>query len=92
MKSYGRLEAQLHSFLTSALDGIKRSISDSGGFTPGEGAHDVHCIRDNVGPRVGLDIAGKERSLSVAPRIEHNSLAEQSVAWSHFDCRCSLHV
>ena len=61
MKSYGGVEAQLHSFLTSALDGSKRSISDSGGFTPGEGAHDTHCIRVNVGPRVGLDITEKRK-------------------------------
>jgi hypothetical protein len=61
MKSYGGLEAQLHSFLTSALDGSKRSISDSGGFTPGEVAHDTHCIRFNVGPRFGLEIAEKRK-------------------------------
>jgi len=61
MKSYGGVEVQLHSFLTLAPDGTKRSISDSVGFTPGEEAHVTHCIRVNVGPRAGLKIAEKKK-------------------------------
>jgi hypothetical protein len=40
--SYGGVEEQLYSFLKSALDRSKLSISDSGGFTSGEGGHDTH--------------------------------------------------
>ena len=94
MKSYGGVEAQLHSFLTLALDGSKRSISDSVGFTPGEEAHVTHRIRVNVGPRAGHKLRRKEKSLSAAPRIEHNSLAVHSVTWSQYrlSCRGSRHV
>jgi len=61
MKSYGGVKAQLRSFLTLALDGSKRSISDSVDFTPGEETHVTHCIRVNVGPRAGLKIAEKRK-------------------------------
>jgi hypothetical protein len=61
MKSYGGAEVQLYSFLTSALDGSKQSILALGCFTPGKGAHDTHCMRVNVGPRDGLEIAKKRR-------------------------------
>ena len=74
MKSYGGVEAQLHPFLISALDGCKRSISDSGGFTPGEGAHDTHCMRVNVGPREGrTGNCGEKKDLFPLPR-ESNTI------------------
>ena len=61
MKSYGGVEAQLHSYVTLALDGSKKSISGSGGFTSGKEVHGTHCIRVNVGPRTGLIIAEKRK-------------------------------
>jgi hypothetical protein len=36
MKTYGRMEVQLHASLTSTLDGGKWSASQPGSFTPGE--------------------------------------------------------
>jgi hypothetical protein len=36
MKTYGAVELQLQAFLTSALEGIKWSASQSDRFTPGK--------------------------------------------------------
>jgi hypothetical protein len=38
MKTYGEMDVELHSFLTSAVDGGVWLVSRSGRFIPGEGA------------------------------------------------------
>jgi len=54
MKSYGGVEVQLHSFLTSALDCSEWLTSRPGRFTPVPIEQEA-----GVGPRAGLDILGK---------------------------------
>jgi hypothetical protein len=55
MKTYCRVEVQLHVFLTSALDGGEWSASSPGSFTPAEIVPDTQCIVDWVGPSAGPD-------------------------------------
>jgi hypothetical protein len=42
MKGYGRVEVQVHAFLTSTLDGGEWSASRPGDFTPDEGIPITH--------------------------------------------------
>jgi len=50
MKTRGKVEVQLHAFLTSALDGGELSASRPGRFTP-----DIHWIGRCVVSTDGLD-------------------------------------
>jgi len=63
MKTYGGVEVQLHTFLTSALDGDEWSTSRTGCFTPRERARDstAHWIGGWVGPRASLDEVMKRK-------------------------------
>jgi hypothetical protein len=54
MKAYGRVNVQIHIFLTSALGGGEWSASRPGRFTPGERALRTHWI-GWLGSRAGLD-------------------------------------
>jgi hypothetical protein len=54
MKATGKVEVQLHSFLTLAVDGGEWPASHFGHFAAG-----VHWIRGWVGARVGLDVSEK---------------------------------
>jgi hypothetical protein len=64
------VEAQLHVFLTSALDGCEWSVSRPGRFTPRERAPGTHWIGGWVGPRAILDAMVKRKLPS--PRREWN--------------------
>jgi hypothetical protein len=55
MKAYGRVDAYIHIFLTSALAGGEWSVSRPDRFTPGERAPGIHWIGGWVDPRAGLD-------------------------------------
>jgi hypothetical protein len=55
LKTYGRVEVQLHAFLTSALDGGEWSRSRPGRFIPGERASDINWIGVWVSPRSSLE-------------------------------------
>jgi len=70
VKAYGRVEVQLHVFLTSALDGDELSDSSPGRFTFGERTPGTHQIGGWVGPRAGLDAVTKRKIPS--PRRESN--------------------
>jgi hypothetical protein len=59
MKTYGGVEVQLHTFLTSALVGGEWFVSRAGCFTPGERAPGTHWERGRVNPRAGLDAVRK---------------------------------
>jgi hypothetical protein len=61
MKTYWGVEVQLHSFLTSALDGGEWSPSRLGRFTPRERAPGTHWTGGWVGPRVVLDAVVKRK-------------------------------
>jgi hypothetical protein len=52
MKTYGRMDVQIHVFLTSALVGGEQSDSRPGHFTPAE---EPAIPIGWVGPRAGLD-------------------------------------
>jgi len=62
MKTYGRVEAQLHSFLTSALDGSQWSASRPGHFTPEIRASGTYWIGDwGEGPEACLDAVAERK-------------------------------
>jgi len=61
MKTYWGVEVQLHTFLTSALDGGECQVSRPGRFTPTERAPGTLWIGGWVGPRVILDAVVKRK-------------------------------
>jgi hypothetical protein len=63
MKTYGRVEVQLHVFSASALGGGELSASRPGRFTPGERAPNIHWIGGWMGPGIGLDAVMKRKNL-----------------------------
>jgi hypothetical protein len=73
MKTYWGVEAELHVFLTSALDGGEWSASHSGRFTCRERAPLTGWIGGWVGPRAVLDMVVKRKIPSLCrepnPRI-----------------------
>jgi hypothetical protein len=69
MKTYRRVEVELHMFLTSALDGGEWWASRPGRFTPGERAPVAHLIKAWVDPRGDL-LAGVKKKCLQPPGIE----------------------
>jgi hypothetical protein len=61
MKTYRGVEAYIHAFLTSALDGGEWSASRLGRFAPRERAPGTHWTGGWVGSRAGLD-TGEEKN------------------------------
>jgi hypothetical protein len=55
MKTYAKVDVQIHVFFTSGLFGGEWSASRPGRFIPGERAPGTHSIRGCVGPRTDLD-------------------------------------
>jgi hypothetical protein len=60
------MKAQLHTFLTTVLNGTISFIPQ--GFTLG-----THLIRDWVGPKTGLDSLDKRNILFLSQELNHNS-------------------
>jgi hypothetical protein len=56
MKADRKTEAQLHSFLTSTLDGHKWPTSSPGQLSPGEGSYSTHLILGRVCPKTVLGV------------------------------------
>jgi hypothetical protein len=65
MKTYGRVDVQIHVFLTSALVGSEWSASRPSRFNPRKGAPDTHCIGGWVDPRAGPDDMEKRKLLTL---------------------------
>jgi hypothetical protein len=65
MKAYGRVDVEIHIFLTSTLAGGEWSASRPGRFTPGEIDPGTHWIGDWVDPRTGFDDMGKRKFLTL---------------------------
>jgi hypothetical protein len=61
MKTHRRVEVQLLSFLTSALDGGEWLDSSPGHFNPGERFHGTHCIGGWVDPTAGVEAVDKRK-------------------------------
>jgi len=57
------MDVHLHTFLTSALDGIERSASHPGGFTSWVKATSTHCEEE----RSGLDTVANVRNTVIVP-------------------------
>jgi hypothetical protein len=66
MKAYGRVDVQIHIFLTSALAGGEWSASRPGRITPGEKAPGTHWIEGLVDPRAGLNDLEKRKFLTLS--------------------------
>jgi len=75
------VKVQLHSFLTSALDGVLWSPPRSGRFTPGEWAPGIHWLRCGVSPMVGPDVFRK-RNIPLAP----TGLLHKDIALIYTNC------
>jgi hypothetical protein len=63
MNVYLGVDAVIHVFLTSELDGDEWSASGPGHFTPGEKTTGTHWIGGWVSPRTGLDEMEKRQFL-----------------------------
>jgi hypothetical protein len=74
MKAYGRVDVEIHVFLTSALVEGEWSDSRTGRFTPAERAPGTHWIGGWVGPRTGMDDMEKRKFLPV-PGLERRPLS-----------------
>jgi len=61
MKTCGVVEVQLHTFLTSALNGGEWSASCPSCCTHGKRVPRPHWIGGWVGPRASMDVVGKEK-------------------------------
>jgi hypothetical protein len=59
MKTYGEIEAYIHSSLTSVADGWELSVSRSNRFAPGEIIPQYLSERRVRGPTAGLDVVKK---------------------------------
>jgi len=71
------VEANLHIFLTTTLDGGEWLALRSGLFTPQEIVPVIHCIRVCLGLRVGLDAVESRKVPDVA---RNRTLDVQNVA------------
>jgi hypothetical protein len=65
MRTDRGVEVQLHSFLTSALDGGEWLVSRPGRITPEKGIPGTHWIGGWVGPRAGLDFCVEEKNTAL---------------------------
>jgi hypothetical protein len=88
MKTYGRVDAWIHIFLTSALVLGEWSASRTGSFTHGERGPGTHWIGGWVGPRVGLDDVEK-RNLLTLPGFELRPLGRPARSQSLYRLRYS---
>jgi hypothetical protein len=61
MKTYGRVEVNLHAFLNSTLDGGEWSASQTRRLTPRERDSGTHWIGGWMGLGTGLDTATKRK-------------------------------
>jgi hypothetical protein len=61
MKTYGGVEAYLHTFLTSELDGGEWSAPRPRRYTPFERATDTQWIGGVAVPRICLDAVAKRK-------------------------------
>jgi hypothetical protein len=64
------MEVQLHEFLTSAPDGCEWWAPLPGRFTPGERALGTHCVTDQVGPKVGVEVVAKRNKIPAAAKYQ----------------------
>jgi hypothetical protein len=66
MQTYEGVNAQIHVFLTLALDVGVWSASLPGRFTAEERASAIHWVGDCIGSRVGLNGVENRKSLGLA--------------------------
>ena len=76
---------QLHSFITSALDGGEWSTSSPGRFTPGE-RNLCTLNRSLSGPRAGLDVLEKRKISCTLPGFEPRNIQSFAVVVMKVGC------
>jgi hypothetical protein len=65
VREYGRVDVQIHIFLTSVLAGGEWSASGTGRFTPREKVLSTHRIGSWVDARAGLNDVEKRKFLTL---------------------------
>jgi hypothetical protein len=87
MKSHTGGEVQLHSFLTSALKGVKWSTSRPNRSTRAKNP-DTHLIGNRVGTRAGLDdLVPAEFETRTAKPVAWSLSCLLVNKWSHFQIK-----
>jgi hypothetical protein len=70
MKTYGRVEVQLHAFLISSLNRGEWRASRPGRLTPVERASGTYLRGGRVGTRIDLDDMGRRMPSAAGNRIQ----------------------
>jgi hypothetical protein len=65
MTTYGRVDVQIHVYLTLALVGGELSASSSCSFFHREKGPGIHCVGGWVSPRAGLNEVEKRQLLTL---------------------------
>jgi len=79
MKIYWGVVVQLHTFLTSALDGGEWSVKCSGTFTLMERAPGIHWLEGWVGPTAALDTMARRNKYPSYCRESNSSHPTRSL-------------
>jgi hypothetical protein len=105
LRRIGGMEVQLHTFLTSVLNGVQWSASYPRHFTPRERAPSTQWIGDCVSPRASMDMV-VTRTISSpywdlnpnhsACTLNHTNLYLHSESHHHlankYLCTCAIHL
>jgi hypothetical protein len=83
MKAYRGVEVQIHSYLTSALDGGEWLASRPGHFTPREKGPGIRWMGGWVGPRAGLDAVVRKKIPNLCRDSNPRSSSSYSPALYH---------
>jgi hypothetical protein len=89
VKAYRTSKVQLHSCLTSALDGCEWSASHFDRFDPGDNIIVTCCVRGRVGLGVAVDVSESDKCLLPAGNRTFNFRVVQAVAGPQYRLSCS---
>jgi hypothetical protein len=81
MKTYGKVDVQIHAFVTLAPIGGQWSASCTGYFGPGKRAAGSHWTRNCVGPTTSLDHVKRRKFLSYQDSSPQSAAKTISLFW-----------